>query len=66
MRAELESTKAALAERKTIDRAKGLLMKAKGIAEDEAYNLLRSAAMAQNRKIAEIASSIVLAAELLS
>ncbi len=66
LRAELESTKAALAERKTIDRAKGLLMKAKGIAEDEAYNLLRSAAMAQNRKIAEIASSIVLAAELLS
>lgn len=65
LRAELETTKAALAERKTIDRAKGLLMKAKGISEEEAYARLRTAAMTQNRKIAEIAQSIVTAAELL-
>lgn len=65
LRAELDATKAALAERKTIDRAKGLLMKAKSVSEDEAYAMLRKAAMTQNRKIAEIAESIVTAAELL-
>ncbi|MEO1293873.1 MAG: ANTAR domain-containing protein [Pseudomonadota bacterium] len=65
LRAELAATKAALAERKVLDRAKGILMKAKGLSEDEAYNVLRKAAMDQNRKISEIAESIVTAAELL-
>ncbi|MEM6945352.1 MAG: ANTAR domain-containing protein [Pseudomonadota bacterium] len=65
MRRELEATKAALAERKTIDRAKGLLMTARGIGEEEAYALLRRAAMDQGKKIAEVAGAIVTAAELL-
>ncbi|HEU0223781.1 MAG TPA: ANTAR domain-containing protein [Paracoccaceae bacterium] len=65
VRAELAATKAALAERKTIDRAKGLLMRAKGISEDEAYALMRKAAMDQGRKVADIASAIVTAADLL-
>jgi response regulator NasT len=65
MRSELETTKAALAERKTIDRAKGLLMKAKGIGEDEAYALLRKTAMDQGRKIGDVASALVTAADLL-
>ena len=39
---ELERTKSALEERKVIDRAKGILMKLKGLTEDEAYVLLRS------------------------
>ena len=65
LRAELDATKAALAERKTIDRAKGVLMRAKGLSEEEAYALLRRTAMDQNKKIAEIAASIVTAAELL-
>lgn len=65
LRAELEATKAALAERKVLERAKGILMKAKGIDEEAAYALLRKAAMDQNRKISEIAQSIVTAAELL-
>ncbi|MEO1330650.1 MAG: ANTAR domain-containing protein [Pseudomonadota bacterium] len=65
LRAELEATKAALAERKVLDRAKGILMKAKGLSEEEAYAALRRAAMDQNRKISEIAQSIVTAAELL-
>ena len=66
MRKELETTKAALAERKIIDRAKGLLMKAKGIGEDEAYGLLRKTAMDQGRKVADVAQSLVTAADLLS
>lgn len=65
LRAELDATKAALAERKTVDRAKGILMKAKGLGEEEAYALLRKTAMDQNRKISDIAASIVTAAELL-
>ncbi|MEL6337699.1 MAG: ANTAR domain-containing protein [Pseudomonadota bacterium] len=65
MRRELEATKAALAERKTIDRAKGLLMAARGIGEEEAYALLRRTAMDQGRKIGEVAAALVTAAELL-
>ncbi|GHD62441.1 two-component system response regulator [Thalassobaculum fulvum] len=63
---ELETTKAALAERKLVDRAKGILMKMKGIDEEEAYKVLRRTAMNQNRKIGDIAQSIVTAAEILN
>lgn len=66
MRLELEATKQALEERKVIDRAKGILMKARGIGEDEAYALLRKTAMDQGRKVAEVASALVTAAGLLS
>ncbi|QBF30033.1 ANTAR domain-containing response regulator [Thalassococcus sp. S3] len=66
MRAELEATKKALQERKVIDRAKGILMKARGIEEDEAYALLRKTAMDQGRKVADVAESLVTAAGLLS
>ncbi|MBY6046231.1 ANTAR domain-containing protein [Vannielia litorea] len=66
MRAELKATRQALEERKIIDRAKGLLMKAKGLDEDEAYALLRKAAMDQGVKLADVAQSLVTAAGLLS
>src|SRR5437899_1791100 len=65
LQSELESTKTALEERKVIDRAKGILMKARNLSEEEAYALLRRTAMNENRKIAEIAQSVVTAAELL-
>ena len=65
IREELAATRAALEERKVIDRAKGLLMRAKGISEDEAYALLRRAAMDQKRKIADVARALVMAADLL-
>lgn len=65
MRAELAATRAALEERKVVDRAKGIIMKAKGITEDEAYALMRRTAMDQKRKLAEIAQAIITAAELL-
>jgi len=48
-----------------IDRAKGILMKLKGLTEDEAYVLLRSTAMREKKKIAEIAQSILTASQLL-
>ncbi len=66
MRTELAETRRALEERKVIDRAKGLLMKAKGISEDEAYALLRKTAMNQNRRVAEVAEALVTASGLLS
>jgi len=62
---ELERAKSALEDRKVIDRAKGILMKAKTIGEEEAYALLRRTAMNENKKIAEIAQSVVTAAEML-
>ena len=52
-------------ERKVIDRAKGVLMKAKRLTEDEAYALMRKTAMNENKKIVEIAQSVLTAAELL-
>lgn len=65
MRTELAETRRALEERKVIDRAKGLIMKAKGIDEDAAYALLRKTAMDQGRRIAEVAEALVTASGLL-
>jgi two-component system, response regulator / RNA-binding antiterminator len=61
----LEAAKKALADRKVIDRAKGLLMRARGISEDEAYALLRSTAMDQKRKVINVAEALITAADLL-
>ena len=66
MRTELATTKRALEERKVIDRAKGILMKAKRLTEEEAYALLRKAAMDQGRKVADVAEALVTAAGLLA
>lgn len=62
---ELEDARSELEGRKVIDRAKAILMKSKGITEDEAHALLRKTAMNQNRKMSELAQSLVLAAGLL-
>jgi len=64
LQSELEQTKSALEERKVIDRAKGILMKAKKLSEEQAYALLRKTAMNENRKIADVAQSVITAAEL--
>jgi two-component system, response regulator / RNA-binding antiterminator len=64
LQSELEQTKSALEERKVIDRAKGILMKAKHLSEEQAYALLRKTAMNENRKIADVAQSVITAAEL--
>jgi response regulator NasT len=61
---ELEKTRSQLEERKVIDRAKGILMKAKKLNEEQAYALLRKTAMNENKKIADVAQSVITAAEL--
>jgi response regulator NasT len=65
LRDELERARAALDERKLVDRAKGILMKEKGMTEEAAYALLRKAAMNENRRLSEVAQSVVTAARLL-
>ena len=64
LQTELDQAKHALDERKVIDRAKGVLMKAKKFSEEEAYALMRKTAMNENKKIVDIAQSVLTAAEL--
>lgn len=63
---ELEETATKLADRKTIDRAKGILMKQRGLDEDTAYQSLRKLAMQRGMRMGEIARQVIQAAELLS
>jgi response regulator NasT len=65
MARELDEARTELENRKLIDRAKGILMKSRGLSEEAAYGLLRKTAMNQNRRIVEIAQSLVTAAGLL-
>lgn len=65
MRKELENTKTKLADRRDVEKAKGLLMKRKGMDENGAYELLRKMAMDRNVRLGEIARSLIAAAELL-
>ncbi|MDR6955290.1 response regulator NasT [Ancylobacter sp. 3268] len=65
LRAELEQTRTQLEERKTIDRAKGILMRLKDLDEATAYALMRRTAMNEKKRLADIAQSIITAAEML-
>lgn len=64
LRNELSDTRLKLAERKTVERAKGLLMERHGISEDEAYGKLRRMAMDKNLKLSELAQRIIDVADL--
>lgn len=66
LREELERARASVEERKLVERAKGVLMKTRGIAEDEAYRLLRKAAMDRNQRLAEVAEQVLAMAKLLT
>jgi response regulator NasT len=65
LRDELEQAKQELEDRKIVERAKGILMKERGMTEEAAYGALRKAAMNENRRVAEVAQSLVTAARLL-
>jgi hypothetical protein len=56
---QLESARVALTERKTIERAKGILMRSRRLSEKDAYTLLRQTAMSQNKRIFDIAEAII-------
>jgi response regulator NasT len=66
LRGQLAQANSKLAERKLIERAKGLLMKSRGLDEEAAYAALRKAAMDRNLKLGEVAQRIVDAADLLN
>jgi response regulator NasT len=65
LRDELDRARRALSERKIIERAKGILMREKGLSEEAAYGLMRTAAMSESRRVLEIAQAVVTATELL-
>lgn len=65
LREELAEAKTSLAERKDIERAKGILMRQRGWSEEEAYQALRKLAMDRNLRIGEVARNVVAVAELL-
>jgi response regulator NasT len=65
LRGELAEARQSLAERKLVERAKGILMQRRGLTEDAAYAALRGMAMDRKQKLAEVARSVIDAAELL-
>ena len=65
LREELDRTKQQLEDRKLVDKAKGILMKERGLTEEQAYSLMRKAAMNENVRLGQIAQSIITASRLL-
>lgn len=65
MQGELETARTALNERKTLERAKGLLMAHRQLTESEAHKLLRQTAMNQNRRLIDVAEAVLAMADLL-
>ena len=59
LRKERDDASRKLAERVTVERAKGILMKVRGFDEEAAYHALRKAAMERGRKIAEVAQELI-------
>ena len=62
---ELSEAREELADRKVIERAKGILMSARALSEEEAYRMMRRKAMNEKRRIADIARAVVTAADML-
>lgn len=65
LRSELDVARTELAERKTIDAAKALLMKKRGLDEPAAYAQLRKAAMDSGKRISEVADALLTAEKLM-
>ena len=59
LQAEVTQTKQTLEERKVVERAKGLLMKALGLAEPDAFRRLQLAARERNLRLVDVARAIV-------
>lgn len=62
---ELYETKNALQERKSIEKAKGIIMESRSLSEGQAYNALRKLAMNHNKRMGVIAEQIIAASEVL-
>jgi response regulator NasT len=66
LREELKTARGRLAERKIIERAKGIVMQQKQISEEDAYRLMRRLAMDRNLKLLEVAQQLINVTQLLS
>lgn len=66
LESELQKARRQLSERKTVEKAKGIVMRERGLSEEEAYKALRRLAMETNRKLSDVAQSIIEAASILS
>ena len=62
---ELQKTRDQLADRKLIDKAKGLLMKHRNFNEDEAYHAMRKLAMERNQRLVDTARNVIEVFEML-
>ena len=65
LKAELQRARSELEERKVVDRAKAILIQRRGLSEDEAHRLLRRTAMNENKRLIDVAQSIITASGLL-
>lgn len=65
LKREFDDIEAKLADRKVIERAKGILMKSRNLSEEEAYRALRKQAMDRNLQLAEVARQVIALADLL-
>jgi response regulator NasT len=65
LRCELEEARVSLEDRKLVERAKGILMQRRGVGEEEAYRMLRKAAMDRQTKLADVARQLIAMADLL-
>lgn len=66
LRTELAQTHQQLADRKIVEKAKGILMKQRGLSEDEAYQALRKLAMERKQKLVQIAEQVIAIADVLA
>ena len=65
LKTELAEANLKLSERKLVERAKGLLMRSRGLSEEDAYHALRKLAMSKNLRLGDIAQQVLDTAELL-
>ena len=65
LRSQLQAMKDSLAQRKLVERAKGLIMRQRKCEEDEAYRVLQKSAMDQKKSIAEVAKDVILISPML-
>ena len=65
LKTELAEANLKLSERKLVERAKGLLMRSRGLSEEDAYQALRKLAMSKKLRLGDVAQRVLETAELL-
>jgi response regulator NasT len=66
LKRELDDIEEKLADRKVIEKAKGLLMKSRNLSEDEAYRALRKTAMENNARLADVSRQLIAVSSLIA